>query len=52
MAVASIPQWYADGSHVDLVVDSDDNSTHPDLLDELVSRVLVLYREVCLEGES
>ena len=44
MALASI---------VDLMVDSDDGMAHPDLLDELVARVLTLYRVTCVEdGET
>lgn len=52
MALASITTTYNDGSTVHLEVDGGDDTAHPDLLDEIVSRVLVLYREVCVEGEE
>lgn len=45
--MASITYRWADGSEVDLTVVSDEPA-HPDLLDELVARVLVLYRETCV----
>jgi hypothetical protein len=52
VALASITTTYNDGSTVHLEVDGGDDTAHPDLLDELVNRVLVLYREVCVEGED
>lgn len=52
MAIASISQHWADGSYVDLIVDSDDNASHPDLLDEIVRRVLDLYRATCMDGDT
>jgi hypothetical protein len=39
MALASITYRWPTGESVDLVVDSDDDTSHPDLLDELVTRV-------------
>ena len=51
MATARIIYTWPDGSCVDLEVDSGDDTAHPDLLDELVRRVIVLYRETCVAGE-
>lgn len=51
MASARIIHSWADGSVTDLEVDSGDDAAHPDLLDELVARVLLMYREVVV-GED
>lgn len=45
MATARIKVIYPDDTIVHLEVDSGDDASHPDILDELVSRVLTLYRE-------
>lgn len=52
MALASMTYQWPDGTSIELVVDSDDGMAHPDLLDEVVRRVLVLYRAACVEGEQ
>lgn len=52
MALASITYHWSSGDSVDLIVDSDDGASHPDLLDELVQRVLALYRATCTEPTS
>lgn len=46
MAWARITQQWADESVTELEVGTDDTA-HPDLLDELVQRVCVLWRETC-----
>jgi hypothetical protein len=51
VALARITYTWADGTSVDLEVDSGDDAAHPDLLDELVRRVLVMYCETCVGGE-
>lgn len=51
MASARIIHSWADGSVTDLEVDSGDDAAHPDLLDELVCRVLAMYREVVVGDE-
>lgn len=51
MAIASVRYQWASGDEVDLVLDSGDDTAHPDLLDELVARVLVMYREICVGDE-
>lgn len=52
MAIASISYRWPTGEAVDLIVDSNDGTSHPDLLDELVARVLTLYRETCVGSED
>lgn len=47
MALASITYTWSDGTTVHLEVDSGEDTAHPDLLDELVNRVLSMYRETC-----
>lgn len=51
MAKASIVYRWADGTEVLLEVDSGEDTAHPDLLDELVARVLGMYRETCVDGD-
>lgn len=52
MAIASIHYRWATGDEVDISLDSGDDTAHPDLLDELVSRVLTMYRSTCVDGDD
>lgn len=52
MALASITYSWPDGTTVHLEVDSGDDTAHPDLLDELVTRVIKLYQTTCVDGED
>jgi hypothetical protein len=50
MARAIIVQQYADGTATKMVMQSDLN--HADVYDELVARVLRMYRETCVEPDE
>jgi hypothetical protein len=50
MANAKIVHHWPDGGHVTLSVHAD--VEHPDALDHLVTRVLVMYREAVLDPDE
>lgn len=50
MAKATIVHHWAEGGHVTLSVQAD--AEHPDALDQLMSRVLVMYHAAVLDTDE